>query len=76
MESERPATATRNRITLFRAGEGIPLDHETMPFAGMDTETMAGLARVMASGPRAARTSSRVGIADNARRTAAVSVDP
>jgi len=54
MESERPAAATRNRITLFRAGEGIPLDHETMPFAGMDTETMAGLARVMASGPKAA----------------------
>nr|WP_144033884.1 cupin domain-containing protein [Sphingomonas laterariae] len=41
-------------MTLFRTGEGIPLDHETMPFAGVDPATMAGLGRIMASGPRAA----------------------
>ncbi len=53
MANDRPASA-RNRITLFRAGEGKPLDHESMPFDGIDEATMAGLGRIMASGPQAA----------------------
>jgi hypothetical protein len=44
----------RKRMTLFRKGDALPLDHETMPFMGVDAATMAGLGRVMASGPRAA----------------------
>lgn len=57
MNNETPLGApvsARKRMTLFRAGEGIALDHETMPFDGVDPETMAGLARIMGSGPRAA----------------------
>jgi hypothetical protein len=53
MASDR-STPARNRIALFRAGEGKPLDHETMPFAGLDPDTVAGLARIMGSGPDAA----------------------
>lgn len=50
-----PATPpVRKRMTLFRASEGVPLDHETMPFAGLNPDTLAGLAKVMASGPQAA----------------------
>lgn len=44
----------RKRMAVFRAGEGIPMDHESMPFEGMDPSTMAGLGRIMASGPKAA----------------------
>lgn len=57
VNNERPLyepVPARMRMTLFRAGEGIALNHETMPFAGVDPATMAGLGLVMASGPKAA----------------------
>ena len=54
-ESSLPAPApARKRMALFRAGEGVALDHETMPFEGIDAATLAGLGRIMASGPKAA----------------------
>lgn len=57
MNNKTPIDApvpARKRMTLFRAGKGIPLDHETMPFEGVDAATMAGLGRIMALGPKAA----------------------
>jgi mannose-6-phosphate isomerase-like protein (cupin superfamily) len=54
-ETSQPISPpARKRMTVFRAGEGVALDHETMPFEGVDPATLAGLGRIMASGPRAA----------------------
>ena len=54
-DTHTPETVpARKRMTLFRKGDALPLDHETMPFAGLDPATVAGLGRVMASGPQAA----------------------
>ena len=36
----------RKRMQVFRASEGIPLDHDVMPWEGMDEATMAGMAKL------------------------------
>ncbi len=41
----------RQRIALFRAGDATALDHETMPFVGVDADVMAGFARMAAGCP-------------------------
>ncbi len=36
----------RKRMQVFRASEGIRLDHDVMPWEGMDEATMAGMAKL------------------------------
>ena len=42
---------SRRRITMIRAGEGVPMDHESMPFVGVDEDVMANFAKLSASVP-------------------------
>ena len=48
--SVSPQTS-RRRITLFRAGDSVAMDHESMPFVGVDEDVMAGFARIAAGAP-------------------------
>ena len=43
----RPA---RKRMTVFRKADAVELDHDAMPFVGMDASVMAGFAKLAATG--------------------------
>ena len=45
-----PSKAKPKRMTVFRGGEGLEVNRESMPFEGVDEGVMAGFAKLMACG--------------------------
>ena len=54
IDAPKAAAAARKapakRMTIFRADEGLEVNHESMPFEGVDEGVMAGFAKLMGCG--------------------------
>ena len=50
MDQHQPGVSAPKRMAIFRARDAQRIDHEVMPFEGVDESVMAGFASLMATG--------------------------